>query len=86
MGLNVGGSTVAIMATGPDAEAAVDELIALIDGGFGEGLTRGPIEEARPENQGAPPSCPTAPRVPGQQHVAGDEQVIEGHLADRARR
>lgn len=37
MGLNVGaGSTVAIMATGPDAEAAVDELIALIDGGFGE--------------------------------------------------
>ena len=37
MGLNVGaGSTVAIMATGPDAEAAVDELIALIDDGFGE--------------------------------------------------
>jgi PTS hybrid protein len=37
MGLNVGaGSTIAIMATGPDAEAAVDDIVALIDGGFGE--------------------------------------------------
>ncbi|MGY3260975.1 dihydroxyacetone kinase phosphoryl donor subunit DhaM [Frigoribacterium sp. 2355] len=37
MGLNVGvGSTVAVMATGPDAAAAVDDLIALIEGGFGE--------------------------------------------------
>ncbi|NRD26096.1 dihydroxyacetone kinase phosphoryl donor subunit DhaM [Frigoribacterium sp. VKM Ac-2836] len=37
MGLNVGkGSTVAVMATGPDAAAAVDDLITLIEGGFGE--------------------------------------------------
>nr|BFF14134.1 hypothetical protein GCM10025699_54370 [Microbacterium flavescens] len=37
MGLNVGvGSTIAIMATGPDAEAAVDDLVSLIEGGFGE--------------------------------------------------
>jgi PTS hybrid protein len=37
MGLNVGvGSTVAVMATGPDAAAAVDDLIGLIEGGFGE--------------------------------------------------
>lgn len=37
MGLNVGiGSTVAVMATGPDATAAVDDLITLIESGFGE--------------------------------------------------
>ena len=38
MGLGLGkGSTVAIMATGPDAAQAVDDLVALVEGGFGEG-------------------------------------------------
>jgi PTS hybrid protein len=38
MGLGLGkGSTVAIMATGPDAGQAVDDLVALVEGGFGEG-------------------------------------------------
>jgi PTS hybrid protein len=37
MGLGLGkGATVAIMATGPDAEAAVDDLVSLVEGGFGE--------------------------------------------------
>ena len=37
MGLGLGkGSTVALMATGPDAEAAVDALVELVEGGFGE--------------------------------------------------
>ncbi|WP_209560947.1 dihydroxyacetone kinase phosphoryl donor subunit DhaM [Frigoribacterium sp. PvP032] len=38
MGLGLGiGSTVSLMATGPDAQQAVDDLVALIEGGFGEG-------------------------------------------------
>ena len=37
MGLALGkGATVSVMATGPDAAAAVDDLVELIEGGFGE--------------------------------------------------
>jgi PTS hybrid protein len=37
MGLGLGiGATVAVMAAGPDARAAVDDLVELIEGGFGE--------------------------------------------------
>lgn len=39
MGLGLGiGSTVSLMATGPDAQQAVDDLVELIEGGFGEGM------------------------------------------------
>ena len=39
MGLGLGiGSTVSLMATGPDAQQAVDDLVELIEGGFGEGV------------------------------------------------
>jgi len=37
MGLGVpAGTTVHLMATGPDAAAAVDDLVATIESGFGE--------------------------------------------------